>query len=257
MLRRRKAIVLIFCFLLSSFPTALELPVRKLYDFGAFLFCYYCLLNLYDHCQLIIVVSFRYVMHCLMVESCASSARAACARLHKQHRQRFQAGHPQFAMPTSLASSHVAVLQSLSSATPSFYLEFFLSLEPVESLIFLLLLARQSPSRATVYDLLNLLPGWAAYSLGLRFEGYDVLRDSLAQQHRHMLPLDCEEYFGEVFEAGDSSEIVKHGMLKKGQQFTKEVGKCLLGRLAVVDDSDCDDSDSDEAATKRTRSPTQ
>jgi hypothetical protein len=192
-----------------------------------------------------------------MVESCAASARAACARHHKQHQQRFQADHPLFAIHTSLASSHVAVFQSLASALPSFYLEFFLSLEPVESVTFLLLLARQSPARTTVHDLLNALPGWAAYSLGLRFEGYDALRDSVAQQHQQLLPLDCEEYFGEVFGAGDSSEVVKHGMLKKGQQFTKEVGKRLLGRLVVADDSDCDGSSSDEAPAKRTRSPPQ
>jgi hypothetical protein len=46
-------------------------------------------------------------------------------------------------------------------------------------------------------------------------------------------------------------------MLKKGQQFTKEAGKRMLGRLVVVDDSDCDGSDSDEAPAKRARSPTQ
>ncbi len=202
------------------------------------------------------MTDYRYVMHCLMVEACTSSSESACAQQQQRQQQQFQFQHPEFKFDESLSMSHVVLFQSsLKSASLTYLLELFLSLEALPSLLFLLLLARNTDACVRVHELLNSLPGWAAYALGVRFETYDALREHISQQHQHLLPRDCDDYFREVFAACADSEDVKLGLLEKGQQFARETSRGLLARLLLVGGSDDDSATRECAAVKRCRAP--
>ncbi len=99
----------------------------------------------------------------------------------------------------------------------SFIIDSFLALDHTQRLLLLLLLSRDDALRSRVQQVLETLPGWGAFGMGLAFEGYDDMREKMAQQqqqrqqqqHHIMLPISSEDYFSEVFAACDDAERVK------------------------------------------------
>lgn len=170
-----------------------------------------------------------------MVDACSASADAACCRTQQRHLQAFIRRHPKLQI-TSNAICHASFSDFVSDTSDSEsshapILRFFLCLDGAQSLVFLLLLARNSGYNARLQPMLKALPGWAARMLADRFETYDALREQATKEEQEQLPADFEEYIGEVFAACEDARSVKMSMLHKSQQFARDNSRDIAGQL--------------------------